>query len=138
MNTDEILKEVRQSKKPGQYQTTNYYKSDIPYSYAPGNNKGTYGINPGNITEDSFLRNLHIRNNQTIKGNYNYMPQKQQNVENVKGHIVKDTRTNKSCNDVFEKDYFKLGYRTNKGVKDVQKHINFDTRIGIDSRHSKR
>ncbi len=138
MNTDEILREERQSKKPGQYQITNYYQSMVPYSYDPGNNKGTYGINPSNITDDSFLRNLHIKNNHTIKGNYNYMSQKQPNVGNVKGHIVNDTRKNKSCNEVFEKDYFKLGYRTNDGVKDVQNHINFDTRIGIDSRHSKR
>jgi len=138
MNTEAILKEVRQSKGPGKYQTTNYYDSLVPYSYDPGNNNGTYGINPRNIADDSFLRNLHIKNNKTIKGNYNYMYQKQSKVDDVKGHIVTDTRNNKSCNDVFEKDYFKLGYRTNEGVKDVQKHINFDTRVGLDSRHSRR
>lgn len=138
MNTKEILREVRQSKGPGQYQTTNYYNSLVPYSYEPGNTNGTYGINPTNVADDSFLRNLHIKNNNTIKGNYNYMPQKQNKIDDVKGHLVNDTRDNKSCNDVFEKDYFKLGYRTNDGVKNVQKHINFDTRVGIDSRHSRR
>ena len=138
MNTEEILREERQSKRAGQYQTTNYYNPVVPYSYDPGNMKGTYGINPSNVTDDSFLKNLHIKNNKTIKGTYNYMYQNQPKIENVQGHMVNVTRKHKSCNNVFEKDYFRLGYMTNDGVKDAQKHINFDTRVGIDSRHSKR
>lgn len=136
MNTKEILKEEKQSKGPGMYQTTSYYTNFAPYSYMP--NKGTSGLNPDKIADDTFLKGINLKNNRTIRGNANVMQPRIENISYTEGHVVVDTRTNKSCNDVFEKDYFKLGYRTNNAVVDAQKHINFDTRVGIDSRHTKR
>jgi hypothetical protein len=138
MNTDEILKDIKRSKGPGLYQTTNYYSPSVSYSYNPGNNGSTFGLDASRIEDDTFLRNIHIKNNKTIRGNTNYMYRKNPVVEPVIGNLVNDTRETKSCNDTFEKDYFKMGYRTNAGVLDAQAHIDFDTRLGIDSRHSRR
>lgn len=138
MNTEAILKDIARSKGPGKYQTTNYYDKSASYSYNPGNNGYTSGINPMNVSDDTFLRNIHIKNNKTIKGNTNYMQQTTSNVKNYEGNIINITRESKSCNDVFQKDYFKMGFRTNEAVVDAQKHINFDTRLGIDSRHVRR
>lgn len=136
MNTQEIIKEVRKSKGPGIYRTTSYYNSTVPYSYNPGNNNGTSGMNPSFVSDDSFLKNLHIKNNQTIKGNNNFFSTNPVKIKNIEGHFINNTRSLKSCNDVNEKDYFNLGFRTNNSIKKV--HVNFETRVGVDSRHIKR
>jgi hypothetical protein len=136
MNTNEILREEKQNKAPGTYQITNYYSTYTPYSYNPGNNNGTLGLNPNKISDDSFLKNLQIKNNKTIKGNNNYIYQKQDKIDYVDAHIINDTRNKKSCNDINEMDYFKLGYRTNDALKNAKNMASFY--IGIDSRHSKR
>jgi hypothetical protein len=138
MNTDAILKDIARSKGPGKYQTTNYYNTSVGYSYNPGNNGYTSGINPSNVSDDTFLRNINIKNNKTINGNTNYMQQQTAKAQNYEGNLVNITRDSKSCNNVFEKDYFNMGFRTNEAVVDAQKHINFDTRLGIDSRHTRR
>lgn len=136
MNTNEILREEKQSRAPGSYQTANYYGTYTPYSYNPGNNGGTSGLNPSKIADDSFLKNLHIKNSNTISKNNNFIYQKQDKIEYVDAHIINDTRNKKSCNDVNEMDYFKLGYRTNDALKGASNPASFY--IGIDSRHVKR
>lgn len=137
---DAVLREIRQNKLAGKYQLANFYDNSTPYSYTAGNNNITFngGINPQNISDDSYLKNLQIKNNKTIKGNDNFLNRPTKPVNLISGFQVNETRRRKSCNDINDKDYYLLGYRTNSAVIGIQNHINYDTRTGIDSRHVKR
>lgn len=134
MNTEEIIKEVRQSKGPGYYQLSQYYNTATTNCLNPGNNAYTNGLNPNLVDDDSFLKNINKKFNRTIKGNDNFMSKKDYKLNYAECFETNDTRNRKSCNDVLEKDYFNLGFRT-----DIRNDkVMFGNGIGIDSRHIKR
>lgn len=130
----EVLKQIKESKGPGEYMTTNFtpmnghgvFNSSVGY----GNSYSGH-VSKLNVDSDSFLKNLHIRNSKSIV----YNPIKEE--INFKPNFIStipsstDTRVKKIQNDTF-------------GILSYQQNVNqvlpnkVNYKIGMDSRHENR
>ena len=104
---EEVLKQIKESKKVGQYSLVNFkpatnglFSDDLGF----GNSSSGY-INQKNIDADSFLKNLHIKNSKRIVFNpinqsINFKP----SIAPIPSKPVNiPTKERRSCNNVVSK-----------------------------------
>lgn len=140
MNTIDINKQVliqiNESKSAGNYSTRSFYDNSFGIINNAGYNNNTFngGINPMFIGDDSFLKNLNVKNSKATGKMNNPLPVYKPNIDVKVGIVSNNTRTNRACNTSLDFDYTKSHF--NPHLVDPQQFINYN--MGIDSRHSGR
>lgn len=132
----QVLRQINESKSAGNYSTRSFHDNSFNFVNNAGFNNNTFngGINPAFIGDDSFLKNLNIKNSKAFGKMNNPLPAYTPEIDIKFGIVSNGTRTNKSCNGTFDFDYTKSHFNPN--IIDPQQFINYN--IGIDSRHSGR
>lgn len=134
---EEVVKQINESKKVGQYLLSGFTPSDhgVFNSTLGYNGRGGGKISSNNIDTDSFLKNIHVKNSTRIVSNpiiesLNFKPSVfRSEPVNIPSKFKRSDNNAISSEDISER-------YNNPNVMNLQNHINYN--FGFDSRHQKR